>query len=80
MDKTEIEDFIENIKRHGFNVDDFQLNHVDQTQWDPKNIVPIKGKVTVKRKSTKKEKDYSTGHGTHWVADFCDDLKNGFYN
>lgn len=80
MHSSEFDDFKNELSRNGYNLNDFELNHTDLTNWQPNQIVTIQGSITIKRKSTKKEKSYNTGSGTHWVVDFSDDLKSGFFN
>lgn len=79
MHSSELDDFKTEISRNGFIINDFKLNGVDLTNWQSHQIIEIQGSVTVKRISTQKQKSYSTGHGTSWVADFAKDLKSGFF-
>ena len=77
--RPEFEDFQTEITTNGYNVKDFELNHTDLTNWKPDDIVQIKGSANIKRKSTGKEKSYSTGNGTSWVGDFSQD-QSGYFN
>ena len=73
------EDFIEAIKHQGFDVDDFELTE----QRDPPrgtDVQPFTGQVTIRRKSTRAEKTYASGHGSSWPTEFDDDLSQGVFN
>ena len=73
------EDFVGAIKRHGLDVDDFELTE----QRDPPrgtDVQPFTGQVTIRRKSTGAEKTYASGHDSRWPAEFDDDLGEGVFN
>ena len=80
MNRTELVDFQLEITSNGFDVNDFELNGIDLTQWGSANPVLRQGTANVKRKSTGKHKSYATGHGTNWVVDFSTDLQLGYFN
>ena len=81
MKQDEIDDFNKIVTFHGYLVDDFELQEIDTTQYPPDSgIVPLDGKVIIKRKSTKIEQSYQAGSGTDWLGDFADDLLKGAFN
>ncbi len=75
-----MEDFKSTIRENGYSENDFTLNEQEATNWDRLVDVPIERIVTVKRISTQKEHDYNSKPGTHWVVDFENDLKQGYYD
>ena len=78
VDKSEIEDFNNEILAKGLDPSDFEL-----TEWEePIGVVvqPNIGQVRVKRKSTGVHKTYRAGDRSHWVVDFEEDLKMGVFD
>lgn len=80
MHKTEYQDYLEAINRAGYSKDDFEIFEKDMSANVPNTIYPKKGEVTVNNKKTHKQKTYKSDSGTHWVVDFEDDLKQGYFN
>ncbi len=86
MSNTELEDFKKVLADNNYSEKDFELHETDLTgditpsTLESIHLVPIKGKITVKRISTNKERTYDTGWNTHWVADFAGELKQGFFD
>ena len=78
IDTTEQEDFNAILHQYGFNLPEFGLAaHRDKIETS--GIYTITGTVTVRRETTNINKVYSAGHGTAWVIEFENDLKNGYY-
>lgn len=79
VDKSEKEDFHNAILAKGLDPSDFEL-----LEWEKPmhgvDVQPIVGQVKVLRKSTGINKTYRAGHGSHWAADFVDDLKRGVFD
>lgn len=82
MDPTELKDFETALRAHGYSAGDFEVSEVDQTTFPnaPVSFAPTKGEVIVERKSTQKKRSYKSDHGTRWVEDFTNELKQGFFN
>ncbi|MFA4903661.1 MAG: hypothetical protein WC600_13070 [Desulfobaccales bacterium] len=79
VDKSEIEDFNNAISSNGLEPFDFELTEREE----PVNglgVQPIIGEVRVRRKSSNVYRTYRAGHGSHWAADFVDDLTNGIFD
>jgi hypothetical protein len=79
IDDSEKEDFENTILEKGLNVSDFEVTE----QRDPMRcagVQPMTGTVKILRKSTRREKIYTAGHGTSWPADFSDDLDHGLFS
>lgn len=79
MNISELDDFKAEINKQGFDVDDFDLEEIDLTDWNGHQVVSKNGTVTVTRKSTQNKNTYNTGLGSHWIIDFLNDLNTGFY-
>lgn len=79
MDTSEFDDFKIVITKSGYTLDDFEFNKTDQTNYN-QNIYAKKGFITIKRKSTQKEKSYNTGHGKSQIPNFETDLNSGFFD
>lgn len=60
--------------------DDFELHEVDTTDPKTDEIFALAGFVTVSRKSTGRKKQYPTGDGSIWVAEFERDLLQGAFD
>lgn len=41
MNSTELQDFNTEITKHGYTINDFELDHVDLTKYKSDQIVPI---------------------------------------
>lgn len=80
MDASEFDDINTAIRENGHRIEDFQFNGKDSTQWSPNEIVKIQGSITIKCKSTQKEKSYRTGHGTSSASAFSKDLEKRFFD
>ena len=78
---SEIEDFETECRANGKDPKEFSLEESDITETPPDGpIFTFNGKLLITRIKNNKYKSYVTGNGTHWVADFSDDLRNGFYD
>lgn len=81
MDKeSNLEDFKAVLHECGHAENDFEINAIDLTQYTPNSSFVSEGKVTVKRKSTTKERTYRSGYNRHWVLDFEEELKKGIFD
>ncbi len=79
IDKTIIDDFRRIAKNNGVNADDFNISENDITQHR-QGIFPLDLEVTVTHVVSRKSKLYKSGHGTNWLAEFEQDLSQGFYS
>lgn len=78
-DKSELADFEHELKNFGFKKTDFCLLAEDATNTNTNGIYPITANVILIHKQSAKIKKYKAGNGSHWVADFHQDLKNKFF-
>jgi hypothetical protein len=74
--ESEIEDFVSVIREHGFTKSDFDLKNEDDP-LTPGFIQPLRGTITVTRKSNGKNRQYRTGHGSSWHIELERDLAAG---
>ena len=58
---------------------DFELHEVDTTDPKTDEVLGLTGFVTVSRKSSGRKKQYPTGDGSTWVAEFARDLAQGAF-
>jgi len=72
----EKDDFLAILERHRLAEGDFLLQETDTTDIVD-DVYPLRGHVTVMRKSILKEKEYRIGHGTAWTVEFEKDLNKG---
>jgi hypothetical protein len=72
----EVEVFREILKKHGWRVEDFE---VQEEVLDPSDaeVEAELGEVTVDCLRTHKAERYPIGRGGDWVTDFADDLEFG---
>lgn len=59
---------------------DFELHEVDTTDPKTDEVLGLTGFVTVSRKSSGRKKQYPTGDGSTWVAEFERDLLQGAFD
>jgi len=77
LPESEREDFRSLISAAGFKVADFELH---ETEDPPEGIIyAVRGRVSVKRKSTGGTREYRAGHMSTWLADFDRDLRGGVF-
>ncbi len=78
VDASERKDFEQAITARRLRVDDFELT--ERRYPATGTADPIKGEVTIRRKSTGKKKTYKAGHFSKWPAEFTDDLNRGAFD
>lgn len=78
MDNGQQEDYESAISGKGFNLNDFLIT--EETHKPQSAEYFVSGTITIKRKSTNIEKQYNSGHGSSWPAEFTDDLNQGKFN
>lgn len=76
VEKSELEDFCQVIRKHRRNVDEFELFETPDPPLS-KELDAVKGSVTIKSKLSGRARTYRTGHGTAWVVEFDGDLAGG---
>jgi hypothetical protein len=76
---SEVEDFVSELKNTGYSEDDFWFTEYNQIEHKAGDFYAMFGKLIIVAKKSGKQKEYLTGDGTRWVADFAVDLHNGFY-
>jgi hypothetical protein len=84
IDDTECIDFLQIIKKHGFDDNDFDLSEIDKTsspavKSSEIQIFPVTGEAVVTRKSTKLTRRYPAGDKQAWVSNFLNDLAGGIF-
>jgi len=77
--KNELEDLRDEIEKFGFSANDFWFTERDTATPKTGNVYPITGMITITSKKSGKSKEYKTGNKIHWITDFSEDLKKGFY-
>jgi len=77
--ESEIEDFKNSILSRRLDQSDFELTKHEEPMRGV-GVQPIKGNVTIKRKSSGKHKTYKAGHLSSWPAEFDQDLKRGIFD
>jgi hypothetical protein len=65
---------------HNLTGDDFKLSEIDTTDPKTDEIFALMGTLTVKQKSTGKEKQYPIGDGSVWLTEFERDIIGGFFS
>jgi len=74
---SEKDDFRSLIAHAGFDVADFELH---ETEDSPQTVTyAVRGRVSIKRKSTGAVREYRAGHMTAWLGDFDRDLRGGAF-
>ncbi len=74
---SEKDDFRSLITGAGFSVADFELHEMRDP---PQSVVyPVRGRVSIERKSTRAVREYAAGHMTAWLAEFDRDLRGGAF-
>jgi len=78
MNNDEKEDFESAISSNNLDLNDFEateeIHNPQSTEFSES------GAITIKRKSTNIQKEYKSGHGSSWPAEFTDDLNQGKFN
>lgn len=74
IEPDELEQFTETMKRRSCSLADFELHERDITNPKIDEPEPTKGYVEIHRKSNDAVREYPTGDGAAWVADFERDL------
>ncbi|KMY86461.1 hypothetical protein BUMB_03843c [Candidatus Paraburkholderia calva] len=68
-------DFLAILARRRLEANDFLVQEAD-TSDIVDDVYPLQGIV---RQSTRKEREYRVGHGTHWTTEFEQDLNKGAF-
>ncbi|SIT51570.1 conserved hypothetical protein [Paraburkholderia piptadeniae] len=71
-------DFVAILHRQQLAETDFILQETETTDVVDE-VYPLRGSVTIIRKSTLREREYQTGHGTAWTVEFEKDLMQGAF-
>ncbi|BAN27087.1 putative uncharacterized protein (plasmid) [Caballeronia insecticola] len=71
-------DFLAILSRHRLDEGDFFVQEGGACDVVD-DVYPLQGLVTITRRSTLKERDYQTGHGTQWPVAFEKDLNKGMF-
>ena len=71
-------DFLAILARHRLDASDFLVQEAGESDVVD-DVYPLQGHVTIVRRSTLKEREYRTGHGTAWVTAFEKDLNKGAF-
>ena len=79
IDKSEIEDFEQVLRKFKFEKSDFCLLEEDTTKSHNNGLFPITGNVVVIHKKSAKLKIYKAGNGSSWVFEFDHDCANKFF-
>jgi hypothetical protein len=74
----ERDQFMAILSRHRLDARDFLVQEGGQNDVVD-DVYPLQGLVTITRRSTLKEREYRTGHGTEWTAAFEKDLNKGVF-
>jgi hypothetical protein len=77
IDKTEIEDFHNALRRAGYSSEDFELSEQEEEPRPaaPGGVFYMRGTATVTSKKTGISRTYAAGHGTAWVNTFEENLR-----
>lgn len=78
IQKSELEDFGQELEEHGLRESDFCLLQEDTTKL-ASNMYPITGNVILIHKKSAKVRTYKAGDGSHWVYDFHRDLESKIF-
>lgn len=79
IEPDELNQFAEILKRRSCSLADFELHERDITDPKSDELTPMKGYVEIHRKSSNAVREYPTGDGSAWVADFERDLAAGHF-
>ncbi|KVO17602.1 hypothetical protein WM34_16630 [Burkholderia ubonensis] len=71
-------DFVAVLHRHHLAESDFTIQEAGAPEIVDE-VYPLQGYVTVVCCSTHREKGYTVGHGTAWIAEFDRDLTRGAF-
>ena len=77
IEPDEMKRFAEVLHARSCDAADFELTDVDVTDPGSDELLPIKGYVEIRRRSTDRYREYPTGDGTAWVPAFERDLLAG---
>ncbi len=79
IDESELEDFRNDLKRFNYSANNFWFVEYDKTNYTSTLYTPNEIIIITAKKSGK-SKEYKTGNGSSWVAEFAHDLQKKFYN
>ncbi|WP_250474819.1 hypothetical protein [Caballeronia sp. GAFFF1] len=71
-------DFLAILARHRLDPSDFLVQEAGESDVVD-DVYPLRGHVSIVRRSTLKEREYRIGHGTAWVTAFEKDLNKGAF-
>jgi len=77
IEKSELDDFRAELKRMGYNPNDFDVFTGERLGKVTKGIYPLNETVAVHRKSTDVLEEYRGGHGEAWGAKATEDVRAG---
>ncbi len=80
LEISQIEKLPELLKKHGFTEDDFCFMEDKKTKFNSNKTVISCGSIICVSKKSGKIKEYPANHGSSWITDFQQDLKNKFFN
>ena len=75
---SEMDDFRAACRGRGFRVEEFKITETTFPAMTD-GPAPDRGSATIMRVTTGQERTYATGHSSHWVVDFEDDLARGVF-
>ncbi len=78
IEQSELDDARAELRKFGYSEDDFTFKHVPYKHLGA-GVAPIVADMVVMNTSTGKEKTYDAGHGSSWLAEFSDDLRDGCF-
>ena len=76
---SELEYFESALYEAGFGLNDFVLSETVNPLPPSAEVLPLTGTVTITSRITGVAKTYPAGYGTHWPADFANDLVAGVF-
>lgn len=77
IEPDEMRCYAEVLHAHARNAAEFELHEVDVTDPGSDELLPIKGYVEIRCRSTQRCREYPTGDGAAWVPAFERDLLAG---
>lgn len=77
IEPDEMRRFADVLQAHCLDAKDFDLHEVDTSDPLSDELLPIKGYVEIRCRSTDRCREYPTGDGTAWVQAFERDLFGG---
>lgn len=76
LEISEIENLLQILKKRGYKKDDFYLMEDKKNKYQNNKTILTSGCIVCISKKSGKVKEYPANHGSSWVKDFDDDLKN----